>query len=73
VDELRAYEKLHDEPSGFVNKMDTKDYGIGAQILRNLGVHKMKLLSNTSRRRKGIIGYGLEITDTIPILETTQA
>lgn len=73
VDELNAYEQLRDQPKNdVVHKMDTKDYGIGAQILRNLGVHKMRLLSNTTRRRTGIVGYGLEITETLPIKEVTQ-
>ena len=45
-------------------KMDTKDFGIGAQILHDLGVHKIKLLTNTQQtKRVGMIGYGLEITD----------
>jgi 3,4-dihydroxy 2-butanone 4-phosphate synthase/GTP cyclohydrolase II len=44
--------------------MDTKDFGIGAQILHDLGVHKIKLLSNSEQtKRVGMIGYGLEITD----------
>lgn len=46
-----------------VKSMDERDYGIGAQILRNLGVHKMTLLTNRPVKRQGIIGYGLEITD----------
>jgi 3,4-dihydroxy 2-butanone 4-phosphate synthase/GTP cyclohydrolase II len=44
--------------------MDTKDFGIGAQILHDLGIHKIKLLSNSAQtKRVGMIGYGLEITD----------
>jgi 3,4-dihydroxy 2-butanone 4-phosphate synthase/GTP cyclohydrolase II len=44
--------------------MDTKDFGIGAQILHDLGIHKIKLLSNSKQtKRVGMIGYGLEITD----------
>lgn len=49
-------------------KMDERDYGIGAQILRELGVSKMKLMSNNPRKRSGLIGYGLEITDNVPII-----
>lgn len=49
-------------------KMDERDYGIGAQILRELGVTKMKLLSNNPKKRSGLIGYGLEIVDTVPIV-----
>jgi 3,4-dihydroxy 2-butanone 4-phosphate synthase/GTP cyclohydrolase II len=47
--------------------MDERDYGIGAQILRNLGVKKMRLISNNPRKRAGLIGYGLEITERVPI------
>ncbi|MDP6908908.1 MAG: bifunctional 3,4-dihydroxy-2-butanone-4-phosphate synthase/GTP cyclohydrolase II [Flavobacteriales bacterium] len=48
-------------------QMDERDYGIGAQILRNLGVTKMKLMSNNPKKRTGLIGYGLEIVDTVPM------
>jgi 3,4-dihydroxy 2-butanone 4-phosphate synthase / GTP cyclohydrolase II len=48
-------------------KMDQRDYGIGAQILRSLGVTKMRLLSNNPTKRAGLIGYGLEIVDNVPI------
>jgi 3,4-dihydroxy 2-butanone 4-phosphate synthase/GTP cyclohydrolase II len=46
---------------------DQRDYGVGAQILRELGVTKMKLMSNNPRKRAGLMGYGLEIVDTVPI------
>lgn len=46
-------------------KMDNRDYGVGAQILRDLEVSKIKLLTNHPKRRVGIIGYGLEITEII--------
>ena len=48
--------------------MDDRDYGVGAQILRDLGVRKMKLMSNNPRKRTGLIGYGLEIVENIPLL-----
>jgi len=48
-------------------KGDVRDYGVGAQILRSTGVKKMKLLSNNPKKRTGLIGYGLEITETVPI------
>lgn len=51
-------------------KMDERDYGIGAQILRNLGVHKIKLMTNNPKKRAGLIGYGLEIVDNVPIIIT---
>ncbi|WP_423147642.1 bifunctional 3,4-dihydroxy-2-butanone-4-phosphate synthase/GTP cyclohydrolase II [Rubrolithibacter danxiaensis] len=48
-------------------KMDQRDYGIGAQILRNLGIKKMRLLSNNPTKRAGLNGYGIEIVDNVPI------
>lgn len=48
-------------------KMDQRDYGIGAQMLRNLGVKKMLLMSNNPTKRAGLVGYGLEIAANVPI------
>jgi 3,4-dihydroxy 2-butanone 4-phosphate synthase/GTP cyclohydrolase II len=48
-------------------KEDERDYGIGAQIIRDLGVTKMKLMSNNPKKRTGLIGYGLEIIENIPL------
>ncbi|MBC8155191.1 MAG: bifunctional 3,4-dihydroxy-2-butanone-4-phosphate synthase/GTP cyclohydrolase II [Bacteroidetes bacterium] len=48
-------------------KMDERDYGVGAQILRDLNVRKLRLISNNPKKRAGLMGYGLEIIDTIPI------
>lgn len=59
-DTVEANEKL-----GF--KMDQRDYGIGAQILRDLGVSKMRLITNNPSKRAGLIGYGLEIVENVPI------
>jgi 3,4-dihydroxy 2-butanone 4-phosphate synthase/GTP cyclohydrolase II len=47
--------------------MDERDYGLGAQILRDLGIRKMKLMSNNPRKRTGLIGYGLEIVENVPL------
>ena len=47
--------------------MDERDYGVGAQILRHLGISKMRLMSNNPRKRAGLLGYGLEVVETIPI------
>jgi 3,4-dihydroxy 2-butanone 4-phosphate synthase/GTP cyclohydrolase II len=47
--------------------MDERDYGIGAQILRSLGISKMRLMSNNPKKRAGLIGYGLEVVENIPI------
>jgi 3,4-dihydroxy 2-butanone 4-phosphate synthase / GTP cyclohydrolase II len=46
---------------------DERDYGVGAQILRDLGVTKMRLMSNNPRKRTGLIGYGLQIVEQVPI------
>lgn len=52
---------------------DERDYGVGAQILRDLGVSKMKLMTNNPKKRAGLIGYGLEITEVVPIeIESNQ-
>lgn len=59
-DTIEANEEL-----GF--KADYRDYGVGAQILRSLDVHKIKLMSNNPKKRSGLIGYGLEIVENIAI------
>lgn len=48
-------------------QMDQRDYGLGAQILRHLNITKLKLMTNNPRKRVGLIGYGLEIVENIPI------
>jgi 3,4-dihydroxy 2-butanone 4-phosphate synthase/GTP cyclohydrolase II len=47
--------------------MDERDYGVGAQILRDLGVQKLRLISNNPKKRAGLLGYGLEIVESVPI------
>ncbi len=73
INKLKAY-KLQEQGMDTVEAntalgfaSDQRDYGVGAQILRALGVTKMKLMSNNPRKRAGLSGYGLEITETIPI------
>ena len=73
LNKLKAY-KLQEQGFDTVEaniklgfKMDERDYGIGAQILRDLGVSKMQLLTNNPKKRAGLIGYGLEIIDIVPI------
>jgi 3,4-dihydroxy 2-butanone 4-phosphate synthase/GTP cyclohydrolase II len=54
-------------------KGDERDYGIGAQILCDLGVKKMRLMSNNPKKRTGLIGYGLEIIENLPLeIESNQ-
>jgi len=48
-------------------KMDQRDYGIGAQIIRSLGISKMRLMTNNPKKRSGLMGYGLEIVENVPI------
>lgn len=74
LNKLKAY-KLQEEGKDTVEanlelgfKMDERDYGIGAQILRDLGVSKIKLMSNNPKKRAGLIGYGLEIVENVPII-----
>lgn len=49
-------------------QMDQRDYGVGAQILRYLGITKLRLISNNPKKRVGLVGYGLEIVENIPII-----
>ena len=48
-------------------KPDQRDYGIGAQILRDLGIRTMRLLTNNPRKFIGIDGYGLSVTESLPL------
>lgn len=70
---LKAY-KLQEEGLDTVEAnlhlglpMDARDYGVGAQILRTLNVSKLKLISNNPKKRAGLLGYGLEIVETVPV------
>ena len=74
VNKLRAYH-LQEQGLDTVDanlqlgfKADERDYGIGAQILRDLNVKKMRLITNNPVKRAGLEGYGLEITETVPIV-----
>jgi 3,4-dihydroxy 2-butanone 4-phosphate synthase/GTP cyclohydrolase II len=48
-------------------KEDLRDYGIGAQILRDLGVHEIRLLTNNPRKIVGLEGYGLSVVERLPL------
>jgi 3,4-dihydroxy 2-butanone 4-phosphate synthase/GTP cyclohydrolase II len=76
INKLKAYQ-LQEEGLDTVEAnlrlgfgMDDRNYGVGAQILRYLGVTRLKLLSNNPRKRAGLKGYGIEVTEVLPI-ETT--
>jgi 3,4-dihydroxy 2-butanone 4-phosphate synthase/GTP cyclohydrolase II len=73
LNKLKAY-KLQEQGRDTVEAnlelgfgMDERDYGVGAQILRHMGISKMKLLSNNPKKRAGLLGYGLEIIEKVPI------
>lgn len=73
LNKLKAY-KLQEEGMDTVEanlalgfEMDQRDYGVGAQILRDMNIGKIKLISNNPKKRTGLMGYGLEIVDQVPI------
>jgi 3,4-dihydroxy 2-butanone 4-phosphate synthase/GTP cyclohydrolase II len=73
LNKLRAY-KLQEQGLDTVEAnlqlgfdMDERDYGVGAQILRDLGISKIRLMTNNPKKRVGLMGYGLEIVDNVSI------
>lgn len=79
MDKIKAY-KLQEEGMDTVDanihlghKADERDYGVGAQILRSLGVTKMRLLTNNPIKRIGLEAYGLEVVETVPIEVTPNS
>lgn len=73
MEKMKAY-KLQEEGMDTVDaniclghKADERDYGVGAQILRAIGITRMRLMSNNPSKRVGLQGYGLEIVETVPI------
>lgn len=79
INKLKAY-KLQENGLDTVEanlelgfKKDQRDYGVGAQILRDIGVTKMRFMSNNPKKRAGLIGYGLEIVENVPIEITPNA
>ncbi|MFC4873581.1 bifunctional 3,4-dihydroxy-2-butanone-4-phosphate synthase/GTP cyclohydrolase II [Negadavirga shengliensis] len=78
INKLKAY-KLQEEGMDTVQAnlalgfpMDKRDYGVGAQILRDLGISKIRLITNNPTKRVGLAGYGLEIVDTVPLEITSN-
>lgn len=74
LNKLKAY-KLQEEGFDTVEanlklgfKMDERDYGIGAQIIRDQGVSHLRLMTNNPTKRAGLIGYGLEIVENVPLV-----
>lgn len=73
LNKLKAY-KLQEQGQDTVEanlalgfKNDQRDYGVGAQILRHLNICKIRLMTNNPRKRAGLLGYGLEIVENVPI------
>jgi len=73
MDKIKAY-KLQEEGLDTVDanlhlhhKADERDYGVGAQILRQIGVHKMRLITNNPVKRVGLEAYGLEVVENVPV------
>jgi 3,4-dihydroxy 2-butanone 4-phosphate synthase/GTP cyclohydrolase II len=79
LNKLKAY-KLQEQGRDTVEAnlelgfgMDERDYGIGAQILRYLGISKIRLITNNPKKRAGLLGYGLEIVENISIEMASNA
>ena len=73
MDKIRAY-KLQEEGLDTVDanlhlghRADERDYGVGANILHELGIRSMRLLTNNPMKRRALNGYGLKVTETVPL------
>ncbi len=64
---LKAYKNQLEKNAPPQYQMDQRDYGVGAQILRDLGVSKIRLITGSNKRRVGLIGYGLEIVENLSL------
>jgi 3,4-dihydroxy 2-butanone 4-phosphate synthase / GTP cyclohydrolase II len=72
LNQLKAYKREEMDPNihvpvkaETVSAVDERDFGVGAQILRDLGISKLKLITDSPKKRAGLIGYGLEIVETV--------
>ena len=79
MEKMKAY-KLQEEGMDTVDaniclghQADERDYGVGAQILREVGIHKMRLLTNNPVKRVGLEAYGLEIVENVPLQINTTS
>jgi 3,4-dihydroxy 2-butanone 4-phosphate synthase / GTP cyclohydrolase II len=79
LQKLRAYE-LQDQGADTIEAnvrlglpVDGRDYAVGAQILRDLGVSKMRLMTNNQRKYDGIVDFGLQIVERVPLTSTPHA
>ena len=73
MDKIRAY-KLQEEGLDTVDanlhlghRADERDYGVGANILHELGIRSMRLLTNNPMKRRALNGYGLKVVETVPL------
>ncbi|MFK7797603.1 MAG: 3,4-dihydroxy-2-butanone-4-phosphate synthase [Aureispira sp.] len=74
MNKLQSYDRMRKEGLGVADihsrlkaRADQRDYGLGAQVLRHLGVNKLRLMTNNPTRRIGLIGYDLEIVENVPL------
>ncbi len=79
INKLKAYE-LQDKGMDTVEanlalgfKADLRDYGLGAQVLADLGLHKLRLMTNNPKKVSGLQGYGLEIVEHVPLITAESA
>ena len=67
LNRLKAMEQQQQNPTTTSASDEQRDFGVGAQILRDLGINKMRLITNNPKRRIGLIGYGLEVVENVEL------
>jgi 3,4-dihydroxy 2-butanone 4-phosphate synthase/GTP cyclohydrolase II len=70
---LKSYQNKNEKPGEGTQSAEQRDYGIGAQILRDLSITKIRLITNHPKRRVGLVGYGLEIVENISLDEWSKS